>query len=189
MTESSTRLCRACRETIDSHASKCPKCQSYQNWRRYLDVGNSALALLVALASIVTLGGPPFIKAISSMLPVKEKIVVGIISSKPENFKIFAFNDGTAFGVLNAEAKLVVSRRGGSTKNESLTITTGVKGSIDDFVIEPKERRIYFVTHMSRWKNSVLKNPNELTNCQIEYAITGPTNEKRSQAITFECPN
>lgn len=124
------------------------------------------------------------------MLPEKsgkEKIVVGIISSKPGNFKIFAFNDGTAFGVLNAEAKLEVTLSDGSTKNESLNITAGNKGSVDDLVIEPKERRIYFVNHESGWPGSVLHSSNKLTNCQIEYAITGPTNEKRPETIPFEC--
>ena len=44
--------CRACSEEIKISAVKCQYCGSYQNLRRYLEFGNSTLALMIALISI-----------------------------------------------------------------------------------------------------------------------------------------
>ncbi|UWQ15454.1 hypothetical protein K3556_06085 [Aliiroseovarius sp. M344] len=51
--QAESKLCVVCADSIPSQAIKCTRCQSYQNWRRHLSVGNSSLALLVALLAVI----------------------------------------------------------------------------------------------------------------------------------------
>ena len=46
--------CIACKLAIEPDAWKCIHCDTIQNWRRYLTLSNSVLALLVALLSVST---------------------------------------------------------------------------------------------------------------------------------------
>ncbi|NDW51836.1 hypothetical protein [Aliiroseovarius sp. PrR006] len=47
------KLCVVCAETIPKQALICVSCQSYQDWRRHLSIGNSSLALIVALLAVL----------------------------------------------------------------------------------------------------------------------------------------
>jgi hypothetical protein len=58
-----TRPCRTCFEPIHVSARKCKVCESYQDWRRYLQVSSLVLALLVALVSVVGWAAPVVITA------------------------------------------------------------------------------------------------------------------------------
>lgn len=46
--------CSECRQHIPVGARICPTCGSYQDWRRFLSIGQTPLALLVALFSVAT---------------------------------------------------------------------------------------------------------------------------------------
>lgn len=46
--------CIACKLDIEPGAWECVHCETIQNWRRYLTLSNSVLALLVALLSVST---------------------------------------------------------------------------------------------------------------------------------------
>jgi len=54
--------CRVCLEPIRARAKKCVKCESYQDWRRFLSLSNTVLALLVALVSVSTAAIPEITK-------------------------------------------------------------------------------------------------------------------------------
>jgi len=47
------RVCKACGSEIPKTAIKCVHCNSYQNWRRHVSIGNSTLALIVALVAVL----------------------------------------------------------------------------------------------------------------------------------------
>lgn len=46
--------CLVCREEIRPDALKCVHCDSFQDWRRHVNLSNTVLALLVALVSVST---------------------------------------------------------------------------------------------------------------------------------------
>src|SRR4029450_9517847 len=48
----STSPCEVCREPIRLKAKKCIHCDSFQDWRRYLNMSSTVLALLVALGTV-----------------------------------------------------------------------------------------------------------------------------------------
>lgn len=52
------KSCRTCGEMIKSVAKKCPHCNSFQDWRRIMNVSNTFLALLVALLTIFSVIRP-----------------------------------------------------------------------------------------------------------------------------------
>ena len=48
------RKCRECGQLVPYGARICPSCKTYQDWRRYISIGQSSLPLLVALISVLT---------------------------------------------------------------------------------------------------------------------------------------
>lgn len=52
------RPCILCCEQIPSGAKICTKCDAYQDWRRFFGVSGTILTLLVALVSVLAIGGP-----------------------------------------------------------------------------------------------------------------------------------
>jgi len=50
--------CLTCKEPIREGAKKCKTCDSYQDWRRHLQISSSVLALLVALVSVLSFAAP-----------------------------------------------------------------------------------------------------------------------------------
>lgn len=45
--------CLGCDEKISCNAKVCSKCGSFQNWRRYLNLGSTVISLLVAFISLI----------------------------------------------------------------------------------------------------------------------------------------
>jgi hypothetical protein len=54
--------CAVCRESIKQGAKKCIRCGSALDWRRWLGVSETTLALLVALISVIGSTGPRIIE-------------------------------------------------------------------------------------------------------------------------------
>ncbi len=77
------RVCWACETDLTDHQNKCLECESWQNWRRFIAISDSSLALLVALLSVLTVVVPvlaPYFKSHQEQLflsgfvkPVKSK--------------------------------------------------------------------------------------------------------------------
>jgi hypothetical protein len=53
--------CAVCKEPIQAGALKCIHCESYLDWRGYLAVSQTTLALLIALISVVSSMVPPLV--------------------------------------------------------------------------------------------------------------------------------
>ncbi|MEG3148237.1 hypothetical protein U1839_26620 [Sphingomonas sp. RT2P30] len=58
--------CPVCAERIKAGARRCRYCGSSLSWREHLGLGNTILALLVALVSVVTAAVPTFYNLFSS---------------------------------------------------------------------------------------------------------------------------
>lgn len=89
--------CKQCREPIDAGAKLCRSCHSYQDWRGYLPVSSSVLALLVALVTVATAAIPVLTKALHrphSRVVVSSPVVQG------ETVYFAVSNIGDAAGVV-----------------------------------------------------------------------------------------
>ncbi len=65
----SATACRQCRLPIPSGARLCSECNSYQDWRGYLNISGTVLALLVALLSVATTAVPIIAQAFHTRRP------------------------------------------------------------------------------------------------------------------------
>lgn len=50
---SSEKLCILCASSIPISARKCVHCSSFQDWRRFIEIGNTSLALLIAFVTVL----------------------------------------------------------------------------------------------------------------------------------------
>lgn len=74
--------CSTCFEPIQPHARKCPICDSYQDWRRHLQIGSSVLALMVALVSVVALATPLLVQTFEEDKSEIDIAFTGIVKNR-----------------------------------------------------------------------------------------------------------
>lgn len=176
-------LCAACRNAINADAKRCPRCQSFQNWRRHLDATNAALALLVALVSILTLGVPALIKAIQAVLPENEAIVMGVAGADRTVINVVAHNHGKAFGVLSPNATVRAKQNGKEITAPAKIENGGPSGDLD-YSIEPGETVSFVIRDAYKFLRT-----NNKRQCKIDFTIRNVRAETERQAsATFDCP-
>lgn len=96
---STTTPCRVCKEEIKQGSNKCIHCGSFQDWRRYINFSNTVLALLVALASVLSWGIPAVKEALKAD---KSEIVFGLQKVSYDGITMLVSNIGTKSGGLSA---------------------------------------------------------------------------------------
>jgi hypothetical protein len=79
-------------------AKKCTECDEWRSWRRYVPASQTGLALMLALISIVSIVGPPFIRW---MWPDSDTHVY-IVSSEFKNLQAAISNTGRRPSVLRS---------------------------------------------------------------------------------------
>lgn len=85
--------CRTCQEDMKLGAKKCTKCDSYQDWRRFLSMSSSVLALLIALLSVTSVAGPSIIRMARGE---RSQIAVAAVQvSSARSLRLFVSNRGT----------------------------------------------------------------------------------------------
>ncbi len=186
----SKSVCRTCYEVIHPHAKKCVHCESYQDFRRYINLGNSALALLVALISTLTLGLPPLLTALQQVRSKHEQITVSIINSRPTGFKIYAYNAGNDFGILHDKAHFVLKLNDlnkcpqNYKCREMVNIRSGHDGAISELGIPPNK---YALFRVSRNTNKGVFEVPGSNDCVLEYKISSQAEEARLGKVNFQC--
>jgi hypothetical protein len=111
-------------------AKKCTKCDSFQDWRRYLPLGQNVLALLVALVSVVTLGVPVFKDAFKKDA---SDIKVNFQSAGPSTITLLASNTGMRSGGIGGSFILTITYEGLNRKPEHLFYTLVLKTDAPPF--------------------------------------------------------
>jgi hypothetical protein len=94
-------------------ARLCSECGSYQDWRGYLNVSSTVLALLVALVSVATAAVPVAYRQFGL---AKSRVVVGTPATDSERIRVVISNVGDAPAVLHDAAL----RRAGETLDTNL---------------------------------------------------------------------
>jgi hypothetical protein len=72
--------CRRCRRGIPAGAKLCSHCSSYQDWRGYLPISSTVLALLVALISVASATLPAAVAALhhpNSVVKIASPVING----------------------------------------------------------------------------------------------------------------
>ncbi|WP_157967534.1 hypothetical protein [Cohaesibacter intestini] len=104
MTEAQSK-CIECKSDLPEGARKCLKCGSRQDWRRFLDFGNTSASLLIATISVMALGAQNLIDLTNWFSdPERGGLTVKITSLGPERISLYIDNDGPGSVVFNQTA-------------------------------------------------------------------------------------
>lgn len=105
--------CRECAHVMPASALKCSKCQSFQDWRRYLAFSSTALSLVIAFLSILTVAVPVLLNAVGTnnssasieFLPQKTsseiQLLVRNTGSRPAMIREIEFTLGETNSIVN----------------------------------------------------------------------------------------
>ncbi|WP_205124545.1 hypothetical protein, partial [Tsukamurella sputi] len=90
------KQCIDCGEKINKSARLCKYCKTYQDWRRFLSLSNTTIALLIAFLSVITLSTDSIYRAYKSITTDKEKAYfhLALDTVAPENAVITIKNLG-----------------------------------------------------------------------------------------------
>lgn len=83
--------CVACRTEIEDEASKCVHCDSFQNWRRHLNISTSVLSLLVALTSVSAIVVP---KIVETFHTPRSQLEIALTRAGPLQFDLVRVGGG-----------------------------------------------------------------------------------------------
>src|ERR1700739_2428297 len=83
--------CRVCREPIKEGARKCVHCNSVLDWRGWLGISETALALLVALVSVVGATAP---RLVEFLTPKSSDTSLAIRQVYGQYLELVAWNHG-----------------------------------------------------------------------------------------------
>src|SRR5262249_52769347 len=98
--------CLVCREEIASGAAKCVHCDSYQDWRRFMNLSTPILSLLIALISVLTVAVP----VVERVLTRKKALVrLTVTSCGAQRLRMLVYNAGN-IPALFERASVTVTR-------------------------------------------------------------------------------
>jgi len=98
-----TAKCTICQSKIALNAKKCVYCGSYQDFRRYIDVGNTSLSLLVALFTLIILASKEIFSIYESYIVSRQEpeIISTIASISDRELNVIYTNNGKSKGILS----------------------------------------------------------------------------------------
>ena len=182
---SNMKRCKVCLEPINKGAIKCNNCDSFQNWRRFLDIGSGILSLLVALIAVLTVAVPIFKSALTAKRP---DVHFSLIRYESKSIHIMCSNLGNRSGILK-EAKLRIfinDREADETKDSPIFL----KWEQQDPIIKPNESRLFkFYYEFYGDRQELKKCSPTITSCQynISFEIIEPNNKSKKTGKTFPC--
>lgn len=120
--------CSTCREPIRPGARKCTKCDSFQDWRRFLSVGTSALALIIALVSVTSALGPSIIRMFQGE---QSDLAILYVASVGDELLLLASNRGTRPAVIHGVSPV--------SRPDFLDFDMKAKGRASHVLVNPGE--------------------------------------------------
>lgn len=99
------QACWACGTSLKKDQKVCLECGSWQTWRRYIGISNTSLALLIALLSIVSLGGRTLLDLYEEFYPDLEVNLSGQFDSERQTIHLRAYNFGNKSANLGANIR------------------------------------------------------------------------------------
>lgn len=131
---SNTTVCIVCKKQKIQGATKCTECGSFQDWRRYLDIGNTSFALIIAFVSVSTV----LISTVDKAWIEDESIKVNLVESGRTQLAIAVTNSGEEPAVISPQATLVNK----DIKSFAVNIYNDSKYENADLTIKPGEVQV-----------------------------------------------
>jgi len=169
--------CPICRKPIPNGARKCTECDSYIDWRRFLGVGQTTLALLIALVSVISATVPRFYEWLSadySELHAETRQVFR------EKLELFISNRGNQGGRLVSVSLGATTRSG--KRIDPLTLEVSHDGQVP-----PKASTVMHLTVHPEQVLQFLSWPfTEIERCSITARLAEYRETPRS--VEIDCP-
>lgn len=89
--------CKQCKHRIPTGAMLCSTCNSYQDWRGFLTISGSALAVITSLVAIIGVAIPPLYKIFHTP---RSEAAITMPSFDGTTFRVIALNKGDAAASL-----------------------------------------------------------------------------------------
>lgn len=136
--EKATKTCGQCASSIPAVARRCSVCQSPQDWRAYLSIGNSTLALIIAAASVIALTS----KQLSELfLPTSSDIDLYLENTTGEGISFIARNKGKMGAVVTLNSFVIGVDK---TSDGEIIISIPPRGH---YVAPTSEQRVAFSSY------------------------------------------
>ncbi|MEM7301610.1 MAG: hypothetical protein AAF468_11055 [Pseudomonadota bacterium] len=164
--------CWACNTSLSKNQKICLECNSWQNFRKYINVSNTTLSLLIALISVLGAVGPKV-----SELFTKPEMTISL--TKFDNFlaTIEVFDEATQASVIETPLECdfvveVTSEEGPGMKGGQIRLEYkfSAKNGFNKIVVGRK-LSVFNVKISGRWHEPDIYNKfdnNDDFNCQID---------------------
>ena len=167
--------CKICLNDINFGAKKCTECGGFHDWRRFVDVGNTSISLVIALISVFTI----FISVADNVWVEGENVHVNVIEVGGSQIALAVTNSGEESAVISPWALFSnedVAAFGVNIINDSKQVTT-------DLVINPKEIQVLTaVVHPTM--RIITKSEKD---CFLEIEVFNLNGDKRVEKANFSC--
>jgi len=135
---SGKKYCVVCYEQIDQRAHLCNECNNYQDWRRYLQFSQLTLALLVALASVVS----SIVINFDRFWPSAPPLNVSVRSVADDGIDVLFYNpDKVADTITGGQVRLPLF---GTTKEVDFAIVPDLNNDGDALIQSETTRVVRF---------------------------------------------
>lgn len=187
------KRCLACAESIHREAKKCKVCGSYQDFRQYLSFSSSVLALLVALATVLTFLIPILVELAT---PDDSHIEVQYQGSQQNRAYFLATNSGVRPGSV-VSVRMVISRQIDGLSDERIASRFELgpivvpSGSVEGFSVnlEGAPRSLIDRLTYEKWENNVANVSKKLPEVEFWLNVRDFAGSKINQFKVKPSPN
>jgi RNA polymerase subunit RPABC4/transcription elongation factor Spt4 len=92
-----TALCKQCKHRIPIEAKLCSTCNSHQDWRGWLAISTSSLALITSIAAVIGIAIPPLYKILHEP---RSEAMISMPTTDGTTLRVIATNNGDAAASL-----------------------------------------------------------------------------------------
>lgn len=164
------KKCKVCISEIPLTAKKCLYCGSYQDWRRYIELGNTSIALLIALITVLGLLSEKLIDLYAVIRPVKlPNVSISINKIDADKVSVLYSNLGEAKAVTSDGLLCLVPVVSKDSQYYKERIKFRHEINLIRFPKPEEIKAIHMLSFLANDEENIIINPNESK--VLEYKI------------------
>lgn len=191
------KTCRECSSKIPDSARKCTHCNAFQDWRRFLSVGNSSLSLVVALIAVLSIAVPVIG---DSIVPKYERVSARVVTQMTDDrlggkvLVVLVSNAGTAPAFIEPNANLSVT---GTRLGHPVDLNPCAKPESDlpcieytpvsNLLIEPASQRVLLSGPRDEFPDVADPDDSPNAKCELSIKVHQVDGGKRTEKHAYTC--
>ena len=170
-----SKTCIVCGESIRITAKKCIHCDSFQSWRRYLNISTVTLSLLVALVSVLSAGAP----VLKSTFWPKSNVKISFLDKSKNQIKVALSNSGERPAVLKGGTLSLIG------PDKKVTRRIPFHTDANELILEPGKWRIAIIS--STYAPFSLAEFDDNTRCRVEIEVIDSNHNIKNPFFESKC--